>query len=98
MTRTGANVDHDDSRARRRREAEHLTKIAVEHNNSSFLSNGDFEHGLIGCSLEPLVPNRRRIVSCRAEQLGDAAAQIFVELEPHSAVTGTKRTRAASAP
>jgi hypothetical protein len=33
-----------------------------------------------------------------AEHFSDAAAEILVELEPHAAGTGTKRTRADSAP
>jgi hypothetical protein len=48
--------------------------------------------------LELLVASRHHILDSRPEHLGDAAAQIFVELEPHAAVTGTNRTRVASAP
>ena len=93
-----AKVDHDDSRTCSGREAQHLTEIAVERDECPALSNRHFEHLLIGCALEFLVANRHHIVASRPEHLGEAAAQIFVELEPHAAVTGTTRTRVASAP
>ena len=93
-----SGIDHDYSSACTGRESQHLTKIAVERDECTVLSNRDFVHFLIGCSLERLIANRHHIVSLRAEQLGDAAAQILVQLEPHAAVTGTKRTRVASAP
>src|SRR6516165_4571472 len=95
MARPRAGIDHDDSCAFTRRESEHLTKIAIERDECPTLSNRDFEDFLVGCPLELLVANRHHIMSRRAEQVGDSAALILVELEPHATVTGTKQTRAA---
>jgi hypothetical protein len=61
-------------------------------------SNRCVKHRFIRRPLQPLITNRHHIVSGASKQLGDAAAQILVELEPHEAVAGTKRTRAGSAP
>jgi hypothetical protein len=52
------------------------------------------ELGIAESNLCLLLADRRHVVPCAAEQLRDAAAQILVKLEPHAAVTGTKRTRA----
>ena len=64
----------------------------------SAFSNRGAKHLFVRCAVELLFADRHHVVPCAAEQLHDAAAQILVKLEPHAAVTGTKRTRAVSAP
>lgn len=80
------------------REPQYLANVAIEGHQNSIFSNRGVKHLFVRRAVELLLADCPHIVPCAAEELGDAAAQILVELEPHAAVTGTKRTRAVSAP
>ena len=98
MTGTRAWIDDDDSWACGWREPQYLAKVAIEGHQGSTFSNRGVKHLFVRGAEELLLADRCHVVPCVAEQLSDAVAQILVELEPHAAVTGTKRTRAVSAP
>ena len=98
MTGTRAWIDDNHSGACGRREPQYLAKVAIEGDQGSAFSNRGAKHLFVRCAVELLFADRHHVVPCAAEQLHDAAAQILVKLEPHAAVTGTKGTRAVSAP
>jgi len=98
MAAPRARFKDDDSGTHAGRETQHLAKVVVEGDQRAVFSNRYVKHLFVRRPLQPLIANCHHIVSGAPKQLGDAAAQILVELEPYAIVAGTKRTRAASAP
>jgi len=78
-----------------------MSEIMVQRNKCPLLSGTDFEQALIRDSAHSLVRYRRYVMARCTQQLLAAVANVFVEFEPHTALSsGTDmiRSRAASAP
>jgi hypothetical protein len=95
------DVQDNCSSAHFRRKSHHLTKVAIEGHERSYLCTTHFEQLLVSNSCKALIPNRHHIVSGGLEKLHSATSDIFVELEFYATrPTGTRTvcSRAASAP
>ncbi len=92
---------HGDARIPGRRELEHVGEIEVERDQGPSLRAADLQQVLVCGGAQPLVQNRRNLVTCFPEEFDGASTEILVQLEIHagrSSGISTKRFRLISAP
>ena len=100
MACTRTDIDHDNSLTRIGRKAQDLAEVAIKRDQYPPFPDRHFKNLLVWCPEQVLIliPNCHHFMARQTKEFGDASAQVFVQLDFHSAGTGTNCSRAASAP